>query len=236
MFRNPFLAILQSRQMVAQQQFNTAATRNDMLLQVAVAYLELMRTAELRVIAIGIRDDAREVARVTARYAETGQGRKADANRAATELRQRETELLQVESDVLVVAARLAALLNLNPSVRLQPADNWVVPKAIVPDTIPLPELIATAIVGRPELAERQAAIRRALLDLHGAKMLPFSPNVILGFSAGTFGGGSNLVAPAFGDFAGRSDTDAVAYWTLQNLAVGNRALINGATARWNTS
>ncbi len=47
----------------------------------------------------------------------------------------------------------------------------------------------------RPELAERQAAIREALLALSAAKVLPFSPNVIVGYSAGTFGGGSNLAA-----------------------------------------
>jgi outer membrane protein TolC len=88
----------------------------------------------------------------------------------------------------------------------------------------------------RPELGERRAAIRRALLDLDSAKMLPFSPNVITGFSAGTFGGGSNLVSPTFGSFAGRTDLDVIAYWSLQNLAVGNRALINGAAARQSIS
>ena len=118
----------------------------------------------------------------------------------------------------------------------MQPADKYLVPEAIVPDNIPLAQLIATAIVGRPELAERQAAIRRSLLELNAAKMLPFSPNVILAFSAGTYGGGSNLVTPTFGDFGGRTDLDAVGYWTLQNLAVGNHALIKGAAARRNTS
>jgi outer membrane protein TolC len=227
---------LQSRQAVAQQQFATLATRNDMLLRVTVAYLELLRAEELRLIAMGIRDDAREVARVTANYAASGQGRRADANRAATELRQRQSEVLRLEAEVLVVAARLAALLNLNPSVRLQPTDQWVVPEAIVAAEISLPQLIATAIMGRPELAERQAAIRRALLDLNAAKLLPFSPTLLAGFSAGTFGGGSNLVTPTFGDFANRTDLDAVAYWTLQNLAVGNNALIRGASARLNTT
>src|SRR3712207_9063919 len=38
-------------------------------------------------------------------------------------------------------------------------------------------------------------SLHDALPILRGAKVLPFSPNLLLGFSAGTFGGGSNLVA-----------------------------------------
>ncbi len=58
-----------------------------------------------------------------------------------------------------------------------------------------------------------------------------------MGFSAGTFGSGSNIVAndmtgPAFRRFADRTDLDAVAYWTLQNLGVGNLAIIRGARSR----
>src|SRR5262249_1514319 len=94
------------------------------------------------------------------------------------------------------------------------------------------------------ELAEKQAAIRQALLALSGARLLPFSPNLIVGFSAGTFGGGSGLIAgsraaslglpqqPRFGNFGPRNDFDAVASWTLQNLGVGNLALIKAARSR----
>ncbi len=173
---------------------------------------------------------------MTANYAATGQGRQADADRAATELRQREADVLATESDVLTLAARLAELLNVDPSVRLHPADGWAVPKAIVPAAISLPELIATALMQRPELAQRRAAIQRALFELSAAKMLPFSPNVIVGFSAGTFGGGSNLVTPTFGASDGRTDFDTVAYWSLRNLAVGNRAMINASASRLNIS
>ena len=60
---------------------------------------------------------------------------------------------------------------------------------------------------------------------------MPFSPTFYLGFSAGGFGGGSNLVRPIFGGFGGRTDLDAAAYWTIQNLGVGNVAIIQGANA-----
>jgi outer membrane protein TolC len=118
-----------------------------------------------------------------------------------------------------------------------------VVPTPIVPDPITLSELVAMAMLQRPDLAERRAAIQEAFLSLQSARVLPFSPNTLVGFSAGTFGGGSNLVAsgtppaptpagPRFGNFASRDDFDVVVYWTLQNLGCGNRALIDAARAR----
>jgi outer membrane protein TolC len=230
---------LVSRQVVRQCEFATLAVRNDVLLRVATAYLELLRAEGRAAIARQNQEEAAEVARITANYARIGEGRQADADRAATELAQREADLVQAEGEILTASARLAQLLDLDPSFRLHAVDGWVVPAPIVPDPIPLPELIAIALTQRPELGERQAAIRAALLELQGAKLLPFSPNVMLGYSAGTFGGGSNLASegilqadgtilrqPRFDRFAGRQDIDAVVYWTLRNLGVGNLAQV----------
>ncbi len=81
-------------------------------------------------------------------------------------------------------------------------------------------------------------------MGLNGQRLLPFSPQVYLGMSADEFGGGSNLVAqpvgdgafgrgdPRFGSFMSRTDFDAMAYWTLRNIGLGNRALINAAASR----
>jgi outer membrane protein TolC len=225
-------AFLVSQQNVAAQRFGSVAVRNQMLLDVAVAYTELLRSEGARAVAIQVREEAREVARLTAAYAETGEGRRADANRAATELARRETDVLEAEGNVITTSARLAQLLNLNPSTRLHPNEAWVVPTALVPEPIPLKELIATAMLQRPELMEQQAAIRGALLTLQGAKVLPFSPNIIMGFSGGDFGGGSNLVPTRFGNFGGRTDFDTIGYWSLRNLGVGNAAMINAAASR----
>jgi outer membrane protein TolC len=230
---------LVSRQVVRQRTFADQAVRNQVLLRVAQEYMELLRADGRR--AVGERNlaEAREVQRITANYAKTGQGRQADADRAATEADKRTNDLIQAESDVLTSSARLCQLLGLDPSVRLHPADGYVVPQPIVPDPIPLSELLAIAMTQRPELAERQAAIRAAFLELRNAKLLPFSPNVILGYSAGDFGGGSNLVQQGilqpngtvlqqsrFGNYADREDLDVVVYWSLRNLGLGNLGLV----------
>jgi outer membrane protein TolC len=223
---------LASKQTVGQREFETLAVRNQVLLQVTLAYSELLRAEGRVAVETQARDEAREIARLTREYAEQGQGRVADANRAATQLARREAYIKAAEGEVLTASAQLCRVLNLDPSIRLHPIDAFVVPQPIVPDPIPVAELIATGLLNRPELAAQRAAIRSALYMLDGAKVLPFSPNVLVGFSAGGFGGGSNLVRPIFGGFSGREDFDVFAYWTIQNLGVGNAALIKVARAR----
>jgi outer membrane protein TolC len=227
---------LVSKQLVNQAAFNRDAVQNDVLLRVANTYMELLRAEGRRAIARRNRDEAQELARITANYAKAGLGRQADANRAATELEQRETDLLQAEQDTALASARLSQLLSLDPSTRLQPTDGWVVPQSLVPDPIPLPELLAIALTQRPEMKERQTAVQAALLEMKAAKLLPFSPNVLLGYSTGAFGGGGNLAAdagrPRFGDFNDRQDFDAVLVWSLRNLGVGNVAQVRFAESR----
>jgi outer membrane protein TolC len=223
---------LASRQVVAQREFATIAVRNQVFLQATLAYSELLRAEGRRAVQLQVRDEAKRVAELTAAYANAGQGRQADAQRALTELELHESDVLAAEGDLLVASARLCYVLNIDPSTRLHPTDAFVVPHPIVPDQTPVGELIALGILQRPELKDRQAAIQEALIYLEGAKVLPFSPTILIGYSSGGFGGGSNLVRPVFGGFGGRSDFDAVAYWTLQNLGVGNAALINQTKAK----
>ena len=237
---NAIFGYLGARQAMRTQQFNTAAARNQVLMDVAVAYVDLLRAECRRAISLQIRADAAEVARLTAAYFKTGEGRKADADRAATELTLRETDTLEFEGEVLTASAQLAQLLNLNPATRLHPTDGWVVPAPLVPAPIPMSELLGTAMMQRPELAAQRSAIQEAFLGLRAQQILPFSPQVMAGFSSGGFGGGSNRqdlgAQSLFGDFGARVDVDVVTYWTLQNMGLGNRAMIAAARARLSQS
>jgi outer membrane protein TolC len=235
---------LTSRQEVDRNAFESQAVRQDVLLDVALAYSDLVRAEGERSIALVTRDNAREVARITAAYLETGQGRKADADRAATELARRDARLYEAEGNVVRASAGLCRLLHLDPSLRLHAADNQVLPRSLVPDPIPLPELLAVALLSRPELNERRTAAAQALLRWRAAKLLPFSPTLFVGFSAGGFGGGSDVAAQPvtslpfgrgqarFTTLDDREDFDVMAFWTLQNLGVGNKALIDAARSR----
>ena len=234
-----------ARQRSDQARFANQAAENEVLLRVASAYTELLEAHAGLSLAIITRNDAREVARLTANYAETGEGRQADAERAATELKRREEDLAEARMEVGNTSRKLSELLNLDATIPLRPLESQVVPQSLVPNRIPLAELITIAMLDRPELKARQAAIRAALLELDSAKMLPFSPQVLVGFSGGVFGGGSNLVAspnppakglppnqPLFGDFKGRTDIDAIMYWSARNLGLGNKSLIDVARSR----
>jgi len=225
-------AYLSNRQTVRQREFESIAVRNQVFLQVTWAYSELLRAEGHRAAQIQARQEARVIAKLTSDYAQSGQGREADANRAATQLARREADVQAAEAEILGASANLCRLLNLDPSIRLHPTDAAVVPQPLVPDPIPLAELVALGLLNRPELAAQRAAIQAALLNLDGAKILPFSPTTLVGFSAGGFGGGSNLVRPIFGGMSGRTDLDAIVYWTIQNLGAGNLAMIRLAAAR----
>lgn len=226
------VTFLVARQTVRQQQFTSEATRNNVLGRVATTYIDLLRAAGRRAVMLRLRDDAAEIARLTFEYANTGKGRPADADRAATELARRESELIVLEGELMVASSRLARLLSLDPSIELRPAESWLVPTSIVPGSVALPQLLALSYVRRPELAADRAAIQVAILSLRGARALPFSPTTMVGYSAGTLGGGSNLVSPRFGDYRHRTDFDVLAYWTLQSMGIGNLTQIDIARSR----
>jgi outer membrane protein TolC len=237
-----------SRQFVEQARFANRAVENDMLRKTALAYTALLRAEGWRALTLKIRGEARQMAYITSIWAKAGAGREADKDRAASELAHREADVLQTEGEVAQASARLAELLNLDPSTRLHVREDRVVPAGVVPEPIPLPDLIAIAMLNRPELQEHRAAVQSALLAVGAAKMLPFSPNLIVNLSYGGEAGGSNLAhqgigtspfaagAPRFGLAAERLDFDAVAFWTLQNLGVGNRATIRAAQSNLKTA
>lgn len=241
MFR--FLSI---RYNVQVRQAENIAVRNQMLLQVTRAYMDLLHGQGHRAIALQNRQESHEIARLTAVYARTGQGKQSDADRAATELAKRNADVVEAEQEMLVASANLTHLLNLPPTVQLYIADAWMVPTPLVPDPIPLHDLILIAMGQRPELAARRAAISSALMLMRNEAFLPFSPTILAGYSAGTYGGGSNLIGqpggfqgfaePRFDSFAPREDIDVVAFFTAQNAGLGNLAKYRVRRNMWKVS
>ena len=77
-----YFGYLVSRQQSERAQAGAAAARNNVLLQIAVAYCQLVREQGTRAIAVKVRDDALEVAKITATFAKAGQGRQSDAERS----------------------------------------------------------------------------------------------------------------------------------------------------------
>jgi outer membrane protein TolC len=213
---------LAAHQRVEQSRYDAAATSNSVLLEVTRYYFELLgATARLAADQQSAKD-AEKVMQITSRYAQTGEGRPADFHRSETQWRIRRGEVRRTEEDVAVAAARLSRRLHLDPAIRLKPATRILEIVALVDLNSDTEALLGVAINQRPEIRAATADLGAHRVRLKQSIARPFLPTVLLGFSGGAFGGGSNLNPPLVGNFAGRTDFDVGAYWTLENLGLGN--------------
>ncbi len=223
---NAWFEPLVARQRLIGAQFHAGATTNEILLDVALLDLELLGNQAILEAQRLSESQAYEIVKITGDFAATGEGRKADAERAKAEWRFRRADVLKAEEAVAVTAARLANRLNLDPAVRLIAVGGPLVPIELLDLGEPPQELIQTALRYRPDLAARAALIAEAEARRKEEIGRPLLPTLWLGYSGGLFGGGSNLVPPLLGKFAGRTDLDVFLYWTLFNMGAGNLALI----------
>jgi outer membrane protein TolC len=211
-----------ARQQVAASSFDALAVRNRVLLDVTDAYFALLG-AEGRLQALRQAEaDLGEVVRLAVNFARAGEGREADADRARSEALLLHTREEAAEGEVAAAAANLARLLNLDPSVRLRGPGGPLPLVRLVDPSPGLEALIQVALGNRPEVAARTADVGVVTAHLRQEQVRPFVPLLSVGYSAGEFGGGSNLTDTRFGHFDGRSDFDALAVWSLENFGVGN--------------
>jgi len=217
---DPLVARQLSRAEAAQVQ----AVTDNLQLEVAVAYLDLLQAhAQLAVNSETIRN-----AKILLNFAdaarEAGKSKgPADLPRAQSELESRQSERVDLEVRAAAVSARLAQLLLLQPTVDLFPADPAVVPLVLIPSTTSLDSLVDMALVNRPELARERALVTAAQARLRQARISPFIPRLEFSYFSGDFGGGVN---EALNQFSGRGDGLAQAIWELHNLGAGDLARV----------
>jgi outer membrane protein TolC len=213
---------LVARQRVAGRQSDATATRNSVLLDVGTAYFA-MAGAAARLGANRLSEsEFAEIARLTSEQSKAGQGKKADADRARSELLLVQAAGQQLEGEIGIASAELARLLSVDPAVHLQPGPLPLLELVGLSES--LESLIEIALANRPEIAARSADIAVAQTRERQERIRPLVPVLSVGFSAGGFGGGSNQVDPEFSALHGRTDFDVSAVWTLQNFGFGNWA------------
>jgi outer membrane protein TolC len=227
-----WFAPLAARQRVAGTRFGAQATSYDILLDVALLHLELLGNQSILDFQRLSESQFHQVYQINKDYADAGEGREADAHRALSQWKRRIALVQKAEEDVAVTAARLANRLNLDPAVRLEPIGGPLVPLTLIPIDTPQQDLLQVALRQRPDIAARTAAIGEAEVHKNQEIGRPLLPTFWLGFSGGVFGGGSNLVPPLVGNFAGRTDFDVNLFWTLMNFGAGNYALIKQRQAQ----
>jgi outer membrane protein TolC len=214
-----------TRQAVIGRQFDALATRNTILLNVTNSFFALVG-AEANLQAVRQSEtEAAQVAQMTANFARTGQGSEADADRARTSALLVRSMEERAEEEVAVTGAELARLLSTDPATRFRvPGGPIPVVQLVDPDA-DLEALVQIAVRNRPEVGARSADVAVVATRLRKERVRPLLPFITVGFSAGEFGGGSDQTTPRFGSFNGRTDFDALAVWSLQNLGLGNLAV-----------
>lgn len=206
-----------------------SAAENQQLLDSALAYIELLSAEQDRRILEESRKRTEDLAKLTADYAATGQGLQADADRLATELVLISSRVVEATEQSDVAAARLSRTLSLDSRQRIVPVDPTVVPIELVPLDNNKVSLISTGLSQRPELKEAQNLVSAAVDQYKRQKYAPLIPSVLLGFSAGQFGGGFGNDPSNFDD---RFDFDAMMLWEVRNLGFGEKAARRETQAR----
>jgi outer membrane protein TolC len=214
---------------VAARRHAATTTTHDILLFAALAYLDLLRAFQLQSIAEETLNNAGQLAELTGAFARTGQGNQADADRAQTELAVRKNSLAQAAAQTKIASARLAELLNLDPTRVLLPEEPTIVPIELVSHDAKAAQLVADGLSRRPELAESQSLVAEAVNRLNREQYAPLLPSLLLDVSQSRYGGGPGSTVA---DFRGRFDFDATAYWELRNFGMGEAAARDAARSR----
>jgi len=217
------------RQHVRAADSNARATTNNIQLEVAVAYLDLVELHGLMAINADILDRTEQILRAAQTGAKAGLNKTAaDVNRAATEVNLRREEGIVLSGRTSAAAARLARLLLLDPSIELTPFEVAVVPVTLVPGEYSLEQLIQTALRARPEITVAQAGVAAADTLVRQAKMAPLLPKVQADFIAGGLSGGRGN---DFSPLQNQYNTGVALVWSLDSFGLGNAATVRGRRA-----
>lgn len=209
---------LETRQQTNAAQARARGTVNETQLQAALSYFDLLEVYGALAINADILAKVAEMVRRSEAAENAGLSKtRADVNRARTEYFARQQERIHWQGQSAVVSARLARLLLLRPTVDLHPCDPAIVPIQLVEVKDQIDELVATALMYRPELAAYRAEVAAALTRWRQEKCRPLLPKVFLSYYGGTFGGGQ----PALNNFSGRDDWIAQASWEIKNGSMG---------------
>jgi outer membrane protein TolC len=229
-------APLAARQEVRAREADLQTVRNDTLLAVAEAYFNVQQArGELA----GAEDAARRAEDLVRRTADLAKGLAApvDEDRARTELSRRRQAVEAARERWHTASAELARLLRLDAMAVVQPLEPPHLRVTLVAPDVPLDHLIPVALTNRPELAAQQALVQATLERLRQEKLRPLIPSVLLRgastnpagtLGAGVFGGGRDNSLENFG---ARLDCDIQVLWELQNLGLGNLALVGARRA-----
>lgn len=210
---------LAARQTACAAQAASEATMNDTLLAIGSAYFDLVEAHGLLSNAQAGLEAADRMLDLTKKFTEQGQTSPSEVARAEAELGLWQQAVEDAKRLTITRSAELARLLRLDPRVTLVPGEDRIVALEIVKDSGGVDGLVNAGLANRPELRQYRHLVAAADENIRQEAWRPWLPNVAVGYSAGSFGGGPS---GTFDNQGGRGDLDALAVWELQNLGLGN--------------
>jgi outer membrane protein TolC len=225
---NAIFAPLAARQSLDAARAAADVNRHQVLVDVATAYLRLLQArAESDVVAMSL-DRARDLAALTANYAESGEGLLADAQMAAVQpLIWQQRELAAHENLEQAVAA-VIRLLHLEPGVAIEPKEDSIPALELYRAGENVDALIERAITTRPEREQLDALVAASEEQLKAQRFSAFIPSVALSYQTGQFGGapGSSI-----DNVDHRDDLGLQLYWQVDGFGFGHRARVEAKEA-----
>ena len=217
-----------ARRIVNANEAGLRVATNDSLLETAQVYFDLQSATGRLAIAREAAANAEALAAITGSYTKAGMGLEADHRRALTEVKHRRRDVHLASGQVLVASANLIRLLVLDPKVVMVPVEPPECIVHLIPDDVPLDDLMIQGLENRPELAGATALVEAARLRRKQARLRPFVPSVFMTYAGGGLGGGPNAF---FGNFGPRGDAEVGLYWELQGLGFADVALMRRRAA-----
>ena len=217
---------LAARQVLGAEQSRQNRVFNDTMLESSLAYYELVGAQSRQSIAQTNLNESEQLAVLTDAFVDAGKGTSSDSSRVNVIVNNRRNELATANAELKIASARLATILQLDPT-KLDPVQGLIAmdaepaPLDLVPIEFDLRSTIAQAQDVRCEIAEATARARSAQTELKAEEWRPWLPNLYVGYSGGLFGGGTGS---DLNSLDGRSDLDAVVSWQVKNLGFGSRA------------
>jgi outer membrane protein TolC len=206
---------------VAARQHGEWIVKNQAILSIAIAYLDLLDAYQDESLMIASVARLKELSKITQDYALVGKGLVADAQRMSTEVSLAETRTLGLKEKKLTASTRLARSMSQSSVGVFIPADERALPLDLADTSMSEQEDIQLALCQRPEYGEAKEQLASVEALLEREKSAPYVPNLQVGYSTGRFGGG---LGSNFGNWGGRYDIDALMTWELRNLGIGEQA------------
>lgn len=164
------------------------AVRRLVLVRTAELYYELLEEKAGVAISRLAVQDARDLLRITEVLLRRGLGRGDDAERARAELANAEQRLLQAERRFRRSSINLAASLDLDPSVLLDPREQTVLQRTLVAPDIDAELLVEQALGARPEIAAAREGLEALRSDRAGDIARMAAPRVEAFYQEGATG------------------------------------------------